>query len=189
MATESLSPTSKTNPTSGYGVCHTVSHPQDIIECRPFSSCVDGALDQDGAELGNFSSANQGDWDAAADLKVQWKIFGTTSEDTCTVKQVKLEYSLNGGSGWTPFTGWPKNATGSSQTGTATMSGLISTSQNLANVRIRMMVRVASCDPCDDGGGGGFHCEWFDSELQKTLCYNLSNCDDCAQGDCSSGSC
>lgn len=189
MATESLSPTSKLNPTSGYGQCHDVNAAQDIIKCKPYSSCVDGALDQDGAELYNFSSSNQGDWDGPADIKVTWKIFGTTSEDTCTTKQVKLEYKL--ASSWIAFPGWPKNATGSSQTGTATASNVVGTSQNLANVRIRMMVRVASCDPCDDGGDPGdptFACSTYDSELGRELCYNVTNCSNCGWS-CDSGSC
>jgi hypothetical protein len=114
---------------NGYGI--PITHRQDQ-PCRPQSSCENGALDQDGAELHTFSSSNQADWDAAADLKVTWKIFGLDSDDTCSTKQVKLEYKL--ASTWIAFSGWPKNATGSSQTGTATASGVISKSQNLANV-------------------------------------------------------
>jgi hypothetical protein len=190
MATEYLSPTGKTNPTSGYGQCYEVNAAQDSIKCRPQSSCENGALDQDGAELHTFSSSNQADWDAAADLKVTWKIFGLGSDDTCSTKQVKLEYKL--ASTWIAFSGWPKNATGSSQTGTATASGVISKSQNLANVKVRMIVRTASCDPCDDGGDPGdpvFCCKEYDSELGRWVHYHVTDCNNCTLSECNAGSC
>jgi hypothetical protein len=149
-------------------------------------------MDQDGAELHTFSSSNQAYWDAAADLKVQWKIWPLQSDDTCDTKQVKLEYSLNNGSTWSAIFLMIRRPPRSTQSGTSTKSGIISTSQDLSKVRIRMIVRCESCSPCDDGGDPGdpkFCCNEYDSELGRWIRYTVTDCNNCELSSCDGGAC
>jgi hypothetical protein len=115
-------------------------------------------------------------------LKVGWRIENQgTSHKNCAADWMKLRYSLNNGSSWSDMSGFPKAGTTSVQSGTVTLG--ISTSQNMANVRVRNNTyvtgpvcptgaccygvnkcncRIDSFQDCDDSGdiyiGDGVSC-------------------------------
>ena len=116
--------------------------------CAPISYCGDPVLVQQGHYWDDFSSgAHQSWWTSTGTLSCVYAITsggnGTPATDI-----VELQYSLNNGSSWSSFSGFPKTVTSAS--GTATKTGITS-GQNLANVQIRAISKAASCSPCDPG--------------------------------------
>lgn len=93
------------------------------------------------------SPAHQSDWTAVS-LKVAWSLSALNAEACDGVARLTLSYSTNNGSSWTNFSGFPKNATGSSQNGTASAS--IPASVNLAQLLVRAVleVQVDSSESC-----------------------------------------
>ncbi len=117
-------------------------------ECAGVSFCDSPILDQEGHYWDNFTGGvSQSWWDSTGTLKVTYDITsggnGTPATDI-----VELQYSLNNGSSWTSFSGFPKTVDTAS--GTATKTG-ISAGQNLADVQVRLISKAASCSPCDVG--------------------------------------
>jgi hypothetical protein len=190
MPTETLEPNSCDKTTSGWDACGfcSVSGGSESCNCSAASTCSDGSVHSSGARFHNFDSpSHQGEWDDCQ-LKVAWKLYGETGDDSasCVIHRAYLQYSTNGGSGWNNFPGFPKNATGSNQSGTATHE--LSTGQNIANVQVRMYVQVQSCDPCA-GGSTDECCETIEG-TGKEFCYCIPSCSTgCSGGDCEEGAC
>lgn len=87
------------------------------------------------------------DWTAAS-LRVEWSLSALNAEACDGTRRLTLSYSTNNGSSWSQFSGFPKNATGSQQSGTATASIPVSTNLSQLLVRAVLEVQVASGDSC-----------------------------------------
>jgi hypothetical protein len=179
MPTETLEPNSCDKTTSGWDACESCSASGESCDCSGISSCDGGANAKSGARFHNFDSpAHQGEWDDC-EIKVDWKIYAKTT--SCNVCQLVIQYSTNGGGAWNNFSGFPKDATYSDQTGTATQS--LSTGQNISNVQVRMYGSATSCSPCP---GGSERCGFY--EMGKWFCWNVDNCGECTE-ECNPGGC
>lgn len=172
MSTEILEPNSCDKTTSGWTACGSCSAASETCDCSAISSCEGGANVKSGARFFNFDAADeQAHWTSVL-IKVDWKLYAQTS--SCNLCQLVIQYSTNGGGGWNTML--TKNATGSDQTGTATQA--ISTSQNIANVQVRMYGTATSCSPCP---GGSEECGFYDSEASRWFCWGVDNCIECTE--------
>lgn len=147
MATETLNPTARTCPASGQGGFACNSNTNTTASCTVASPCNVAPLIKDSCEWHSFDSPSfQDDW-SSVHLEVPWTVDAQgTDEDDCSLEEVKLQYSTNGGSAWANFSGFPKTPSGSSQSGTASQS--LSVGQNIADVRVRIIVQVIGLETC-----------------------------------------
>lgn len=180
MPIETLEPNSCDKTLTGMNACGACSAGAETCDCETASGCSSGSVEKSGAEFYNFDSAvHQAEWSTAI-LKVNWKLYGETDGDSASCDQNKLylKYYTNL-VGWQNFSGFPKTATGSNQTGTATAS--ISTSTSVASIKIQAYALAECCTPCS----GGDEC-CMDVEGRE-ICF-CSSCASCT-GDCNAGAC
>lgn len=176
---------------AGFGTCGTCSAASRTCNCSASSSCDTGSLEKVGVIFKTFDSpTQQANWDDAT-LKVSWKLhkLNGDDQDSCLKNQLDLRYSLDGGVSWTKFSGFPKNATGSNQTGTATKA--LSVNQDISKVQVQIFAKADCCTPC---AGGGYKCEQYIPELDRDICWEHGgpcpgDCNCGANCTCSAGSC
>ncbi len=172
MSTEILEPNSCDKTTSGWTACGACSAGAETCDCSAVSSCDGGSNVKSGARYYSFDSPSQQAYWSSVLIKVDWKLFAKTA--SCNTCQLVIQYSINGGSSW--ITMLTKNATGSDQTGTETQA--ISTSQNIANVQVRVYGSATSCSPCS---GGAVDCGYYDTEASRWFCWNEDDCPSCSE--------
>lgn len=138
MSQEVIRTTEYTTPAPGGGssVCTGTA---TTAVCTLSKDCRSTALGQASIQWSAWQDpAHQADWTSAS-LKVEWT-FDPRGGGCDGVVRLRLEYSTNGGSSWTAFSGFPKNATGALQSGTASVS--VAVGQNLDNLLVRMFLEV-----------------------------------------------
>jgi hypothetical protein len=141
-------------------------------------------VEKSGADFFNFDAASYQAYWTAATLKVDWKLWKLTGDDSGSCDQNKLYLQYNLGSGWNNFSGFPKSATGSTQTGTATKA--LGLSQNMANVQVRAYALAECCTPCAPTATDRC-CENIEG---REFCWCVDDCaTDCPFGDCEYGGC
>ncbi len=184
MPTEILEPNSCDKTTSGWNPCGacSVSGGSETCNCETASGCSSGSVEKSGARFYNFDAATQQAFWTSVLIKVDWKLYAETGDDPGSCDQNKLYLQYKTASSWNNFSGFPKTASGSNQTGTATQS--ISTGQNIANVQVRMYALAECCSPCQSGADD--QC-CVDIEGHE-ICWCVLNCGNCT-GDCSPGAC
>jgi len=172
MSTETLEPGSCDKTTSGWDACALCNAGAETCDCSANSVCSDGSNAKSGARYYNFDTPTQQEHWSSVIIKVDWKLYAKTA--SCNANQLVIQYSTNGGSGWTTML--TKNATYSDQTGTETQS--FSTSQNIANVQVRVYGSATSCSPCT---GGAVDCGYYDNEANRWFCWKEGDCPSCAE--------
>lgn len=138
MATETLYPTVVQTPAVGGSSC---SGTATARTCAANSACG-ASLDKATAEHKTFQSPTYQAYWSSASLKVDWKTDGQPTDGRACENgpdnrgEFKLEYTLNGGSTYFSFSGFPRRGYNTQQTGTATLS--LSTAQDVSKVRVRI---------------------------------------------------
>lgn len=138
MATEYLNPTSVTTPSVGGSSC---SGSSTARSCTAESECHE-SLDKATADHKNFSSPSYQAYWSSATLKVDWKTLAQASNERSCENgpdnrgEYRLKYSLNGGSTWFDFSGFPRRGYNTNQTGTVSLS--LSTGQDISKVQVRI---------------------------------------------------
>lgn len=182
MSVETLEPNSCDKTTSGWNACGACSAAAETCNCSTASGCSSGSVEKSGVRFYSFDSPSQQAFWTSVIIKVNWKLYKETDGDaaSCDKNRLYLQYSLNGNQNpWTNFSGFPKTATGSNQTGVATQSFGIG--QNIANVQVRAYAEAECCQPCD----GVDHCCITVGEHETCYCGSCASC----SGTCNPGAC
>lgn len=151
MSTETLYPTAVTTPSAGGSSC---SGTATARTCDSQSNCENGLV-RTSADHTTWQSPSFQSYYSALNLKVVWRVEAQGVENDCSAKVVYFKYSTNGSTFTTALT---KTPSGSAQSGTYTKS--LSTSQNLANLKVRVDSQ-ATATSCPTGRccyGGGLNC-------------------------------
>ncbi|MHC4372389.1 MAG: hypothetical protein ACYSW8_32710, partial [Planctomycetota bacterium] len=130
-----------TTPSSGGTAC---AGSDTARTCDAESECGEG-VKKETADHKSFQSPTYQSYWSSATLKVDWRTEAMATHERDCINgrnppgdrgNFELKYSLNGGSGWSNFSGFPWYGFNLAKTGTVTVG--LSTSQNIANVRVRI---------------------------------------------------
>lgn len=145
MSVETLRPTAYTAPAPGAGTAACTAT-ATTATCTSSKNCTSTSLLQRSASFHTWATpAHQDDYSSLT-LKVEWTLAALAGDACAGIASMRLEYSTNDGDTWAAFTGFPKAATGSPQSGTA--SKTLSVSQDLSQLRVRVVLEIQIYEHC-----------------------------------------
>lgn len=159
MPTETLYPTVVVTPSTGGTACSGTVRART---CTEVSNCGD-SLVKGTADHKTWTNGTYAEFRTAVTLKAAWRIEAQAAGSRACVNgptnrgEYRLKYSINNGSSFAYFSGFPKAGLNSAQSATAQVS--LTASQDLTKVSVRLNCQ-AEAAACATGA----------------CCYGIDNC-------------
>jgi len=196
MAVETTHPNSYVVPAVGLSGGACASPTATSASCSAISQCINPSncnvcvFSRASVEFYNWDTMAYQAAYTALTLKVSWSTSACSGTCDDVTRKIYIDYSTDGGSNWTTFSGFPKDCASSSGTASATLSVSITESQ--LRVRAYSIALCGNadgtcdcCSTCTCGVTGTINDVYAEGTYAKGACCSGTSCTLRPQFNCS----